>query len=192
MQGGFYVLGLGVFITPSQQDDHLLAYLFEIDPIAWSVINPHFRYTLTNRLNISRVSGRQSFNSDKDTSTGADVLQRIDPFGKSFCFADFNHENIVAIRLHLSRYLWFVDEARHLSFPLKIINFSSGLPELLVPVHGQGRPGRPGRGCGAAGTNLRNPGCGRDSLKLRFLLARQDTSCKASSSLALYTLRVRS
>gem|GEM_PF-4460981 len=110
MHGGFYVLGLAIFIAPSQQDDHHLAYLFEIDPVAWSVINPHFRYTLTNRLNISRVSGRQSFNSDKDTSTGTDVLQPIDPFGKSFCFADFDHDNIVAIGLHLSRDLWFMDE----------------------------------------------------------------------------------
>jgi hypothetical protein len=35
----------------------------------------------------------------------------INPFGKSFSLADFHHDNIEAIGLHLSGVLWFMDEA---------------------------------------------------------------------------------
>jgi hypothetical protein len=47
-------------------------------------------------------------------------LQSIDPFGKSFGFAEFDHGNIVAIRLHLSRNLWLMNEAQRHGWSVRL------------------------------------------------------------------------
>jgi len=90
-----------MLVAASQQNYYLPSLLFVIHPIAGSIINPQLSNAFTYRLNISRISSRQSFYPDKDSSTCTDVMQPIEPFSEKFSLADFNHDHSVAMWLHV-------------------------------------------------------------------------------------------
>lgn len=81
-----------MLITASQQDNQFAPLLLEIDPIAGTVVNPKFRDTLTDRLNITGIPKHESFDSSKNSSTCSNITQAINPFGKCLSFSDFHFQ----------------------------------------------------------------------------------------------------
>ena len=74
--------------------------LYEINPIAGTMINTHLRNSFTHRFNIPRITYSQSLNSCLNACTCTDILQAVDPLGEIFGFTNFDHGNIVAAWLH--------------------------------------------------------------------------------------------
>jgi hypothetical protein len=87
---------LGGLISTRQQNDQIAPTLLEIHPISRPIVDPQFRNTLANRLDISRVSRSEPFNSDLDARTRLKVIQGINLQSENICFANFNHDKTVA------------------------------------------------------------------------------------------------
>ena len=95
------VLGLGRFVSTGQQDNQLSPTLPEIHPITGAVVDPQLRDTLTNRLNISGISGGEPSDPCLDTRSPLEVAQVVEPLREECGFADFDYETAVAARLRV-------------------------------------------------------------------------------------------
>gem|GEM_PF-1491775 len=72
-----------------------------IHPITGSIINTHFRNSVTHRFDVSWITCRQSLDSCLNPGTRPDILQTVDPLGKKGGFTNFHHSLNVAYRLHI-------------------------------------------------------------------------------------------
>ncbi len=99
-QSGFDVFGLGRLVPTGQQNDQFLPSLLEIHPITRAIVDPQFRNTITNRLNIAGVSCGKSFDPCLNTCSCPEVTQVVEPLCEEKGFADFNHKVNVVAWLH--------------------------------------------------------------------------------------------
>jgi hypothetical protein len=90
---------LGALVTPAQQNDQSIATLLEIDPVAWTVVNPSFTYTITHRLNITRESVSQSKYARGNRCFGQSIFQPAFPLLEGDCLFYRQCEHIVVYRL---------------------------------------------------------------------------------------------
>ena len=91
---------LGVFVASGEQYNSCLTTLHKIDPIPGAIIDSKFRDTFAHRLDISRISQRQTANPDINACPRLPVMQFFKPSGIYFGLADFHAELIVSQGIH--------------------------------------------------------------------------------------------
>lgn len=80
LKGDLDGLSLGALVAPGKQHDQERAVLHELDTVAGAVMNPHFRYALSNGGGVSLISvPSDTVDSRQDGSPGPDILEAVKP-----------------------------------------------------------------------------------------------------------------
>jgi hypothetical protein len=87
-----YIISLGVFIAPCQQNNHCTPTLRKIHPVSRAVIDLQFRDTISNSFHISGISGSQALDSDLNSRSCPKVTQSVKPLSESLGFSHFDQE----------------------------------------------------------------------------------------------------
>jgi hypothetical protein len=93
-QSGFYIRALSTFVSSCEQNEHFTSNFFEVHLVTGTVVDPQFGNSLAYRLDISRVSGSEPFNSNLDSRPRADIAQAVEPIGEEFGLADLKHKAV--------------------------------------------------------------------------------------------------
>ena len=90
-QGGLDVGRLRALVASCQQNHHLAPLFLEIHPIAGTVVDPQFRDTFSNRLDIPGVTCRKTLDPDLNARPCANVPQPVEPSDENLRLADLKH-----------------------------------------------------------------------------------------------------
>jgi hypothetical protein len=77
-----YIGGLCSFVPARQENDQLAAVPFEVDPVAWTVVDAHFGNSFANGFGIARIPCNQAFDPDLDSRPRSNVTKTIQPIGE--------------------------------------------------------------------------------------------------------------
>lgn len=82
---------LAALVSTRKQYDYRATTLSEIDAIAGTLIDPHFRRAFTYGFDVFRMPCSKALYSCENTSTSAYVAQAVNPLGESGCLSNLNH-----------------------------------------------------------------------------------------------------
>jgi hypothetical protein len=90
-QSGFYIRVLSTLVSSCEQNEHCTSNFFEVHSITRTVVDPQFGNSLAYRLDISRVSGSETLDSNLDSRPRADIAQTVEPAGEECGLANLKH-----------------------------------------------------------------------------------------------------
>src|SRR5580693_7707030 len=87
--GANYVLPLGSFVAAAQENGHDVAAAGEIEPVAWTIVDPHLHDALSDRLRITGIAERKTAYPRGDPGPRLTILKLVEP-----CFVDVGLPNL--------------------------------------------------------------------------------------------------
>ena len=88
---------LAILVPARQQDDESLASADEINAVSRSMVDPQFRYTGSDRPNITRIAQAQPVNANLNAGPGTEIAQTVEPCFNGRGLADLDHRDIVSL-----------------------------------------------------------------------------------------------
>lgn len=82
---------LRALVPAAQQDHQNITALHEIDPVAGTVVDPHFTDARAYRLHITGIAGSEAAHTVDDPRSGIGITKRFDPGDEFVGLAHIDH-----------------------------------------------------------------------------------------------------